>query len=199
MVSKPAHSGCESWLQSVWAVGRYLSQYSSAVDAFAAPGTCKQLAPQITVFCGGARETTMLYLNTHATCGWAGLNTQFKGKSKTRDKELWSSTLLTDSHVAESFWNKFLSKWKQKHSKHKKTWKRSQKKGAKKTQRWNIHKWSLQNKPHCVFFGHLTPLTSSINIRTFITTSKKTFRAPGFAWRVLHHPLDTTLPLTQII
>jgi hypothetical protein len=68
MVSKPAHNGCESWLQSVWAVGRHLSQYSSAVDAFAAPGTCKQLAPQITVICGGARETTMLYLNTHATC-----------------------------------------------------------------------------------------------------------------------------------
>ena len=30
-------------------------------------------------------------------------------------------------------------------------------------------------------------------------TSEKTFRAPGFAWRVLHHPSDTTLPLTQII
>ena len=30
-------------------MGRHLSQYSSAVDAFAAPGTCKQLAPQITV------------------------------------------------------------------------------------------------------------------------------------------------------
>jgi hypothetical protein len=72
MVSKPAHNGCESWLQSVWALERHLSQYSSAVDAFAAPGTCKQLAPQIapqiTVICGGARETTMLYLNTHPTC-----------------------------------------------------------------------------------------------------------------------------------
>jgi 1,6-anhydro-N-acetylmuramate kinase len=68
MVPKPAHSGCESWLQSVWAVGRHLSQYSSAVDAFAAHGTCKQLTPQITVICGGARENTMLYLNTHATC-----------------------------------------------------------------------------------------------------------------------------------
>ena len=55
MVPKPAHSGCESWLQSVWAVGWHLSQYSSAVDAFAAPGTCKQLAPQITVICDGAR------------------------------------------------------------------------------------------------------------------------------------------------
>ena len=60
MVPKPAHSGCESWLQSVWAVGRYLSQYSSAVDAFPAPGTCKQLAPQITVFCGGARDQPAL-------------------------------------------------------------------------------------------------------------------------------------------
>ena len=49
MVTKPAHSGCESWLQSVWAVGRHLSQSSSAVDVFAAPGTCKQLTPQITV------------------------------------------------------------------------------------------------------------------------------------------------------
>ena len=49
MVPTPAHSGCESWLQSVWAVGRHLSQSSSAVDAFAAPGTCKQLTPQITV------------------------------------------------------------------------------------------------------------------------------------------------------
>ena len=70
MVPNPAHSGCESWLQSVWAVamGRHLSQYSSAVDAFATPGTYKQLAPQITVICGGARETTMLYLNTHAAC-----------------------------------------------------------------------------------------------------------------------------------
>ena len=48
MVPKPAHSGCESWLQSVWAVGRHLSQYPSAVDALAAPGTCKQLTPQIT-------------------------------------------------------------------------------------------------------------------------------------------------------
>ena len=56
MVPKPAHSGCEGWLQSVWAVGRHLSQYSSAVDAFAAPGTCKQLAPQIIVVCGGARD-----------------------------------------------------------------------------------------------------------------------------------------------
>jgi 1,6-anhydro-N-acetylmuramate kinase len=68
MVTKPAHSGCESWLQSVWDVWRHLSQYLSAADAFAAPGTCKQLTPQITVICGGARENTMLYLNTHATC-----------------------------------------------------------------------------------------------------------------------------------
>ena len=49
MVPNPAHSGCESWLQSVWAVGRHLSQYSSVVDAFAAHGTCKQPTPQITV------------------------------------------------------------------------------------------------------------------------------------------------------
>ena len=49
MVPKPAHSGCESWLQSVGAVWRHLSQYSSAVDAIAAPGTCKQPTPQIIV------------------------------------------------------------------------------------------------------------------------------------------------------
>ena len=55
MVPNPAHSGCESWLQSVWAVGRHLHQYSSVVDAFAAPGTCKQLTPQIIVVCDGAR------------------------------------------------------------------------------------------------------------------------------------------------
>ena len=50
MVPKPAHrdSGCKSWLQSMWTVGRHLSQYLSAVDAFAAPDTCKQLTPQIT-------------------------------------------------------------------------------------------------------------------------------------------------------
>jgi hypothetical protein len=48
MVPNPAHSSCESWLQSVWAVGRHLRQSSSAVDAFAAPGTYKQLTPQIT-------------------------------------------------------------------------------------------------------------------------------------------------------
>ena len=53
MVPNPAHSGCESWLQSMWAVGRHLSQYSSAVDAFAAPGTCKQLTPQINAIYDG--------------------------------------------------------------------------------------------------------------------------------------------------
>ena len=53
--------------------------------------------------------------------------------------------------------------------------------------------------PTVVILGYLTPLTSSINInKTFITTSTKAFKAPGFAWRVLHHTLDTTLPLTQI-
>ena len=55
MVPKPAHSGYESWLQSVWDVGRHLRQYSFVVDAFAAPGTCKQLIPQINVVCGGAQ------------------------------------------------------------------------------------------------------------------------------------------------
>ena len=46
MVPRPAHIGCESWLESVWAMWRHLSQYSSIVDAFAAPGTYKQLKPQ---------------------------------------------------------------------------------------------------------------------------------------------------------
>ena len=71
MVTKPAHSGCESWLQSVWDVGRHLSQYLSAADAFAAPGTCKQLTPQITPICDGVHYTTLLYLNTHAACSGA--------------------------------------------------------------------------------------------------------------------------------
>ena len=62
MVPNPAHSGCESWLQSVWAVVRHLSQASSDVDAFAAPGTCKQLTPQITVICGDARGQPALKL-----------------------------------------------------------------------------------------------------------------------------------------
>jgi hypothetical protein len=56
MVPKPAHSGCESWLQSVWDVGRYLSRYPVAGVAFEAPGTCKQCTPQITAICGGAQE-----------------------------------------------------------------------------------------------------------------------------------------------
>ena len=56
MVPKPAHSGCGGWLQSMRAMGRYLSQYSSAADAFAAPGTCKQLTPQITVIYDGAGD-----------------------------------------------------------------------------------------------------------------------------------------------
>ena len=56
----------------------------------------------------------------------------------------------------------------------------------------------FKTNPIVVILGYLTRLTSSINIKTFITTWQKAFKAPGFAWRVLHHPLDTTLPLTQI-
>ena len=41
-----------------------------------------------------ARKSCFLQIRSD-TCGWAGLNTQFDGQSKTRDKELWSSTLLT--------------------------------------------------------------------------------------------------------
>ena len=44
--------------------------YLVAGVAFEAPGSCKQLTPQITPICGGARETTLLYLTTvtHAAC-----------------------------------------------------------------------------------------------------------------------------------
>ena len=60
-VPKPAHSGCESWLQSVRAVGRYLSQHPVAADAFAAPGTCKQLTPQNTAV--GAVQCSEVQIN----------------------------------------------------------------------------------------------------------------------------------------
>ena len=49
MVPNPAHSGCESWLQSVWAVGGHLSRYPVGGVAYSAPGTCTQLTPQTTV------------------------------------------------------------------------------------------------------------------------------------------------------
>ena len=65
---EPAHSHSQSSLQSVRAVGRYLRRYPVAGVAFGAPSTCKQYTPQITAICGGARENTILYLNTHATC-----------------------------------------------------------------------------------------------------------------------------------
>jgi hypothetical protein len=39
----------------------------------------------------------------------------------------------------------------------------------------------FKTNPTVVILGYLTPLTSSKNIKTFITMSKKTFRAPGFA------------------
>ena len=69
MVPNPAHSGCESWLQSVWAVGRHLIQSSSVADAFAAPGTCKHLTPQITlvwVVHGGADNSPAQPALAHA-------------------------------------------------------------------------------------------------------------------------------------
>ena len=65
---EPAHSHSQSSLQPVWAVGRYPSRYPVAGVAFGTPGTCKQCKPQVTVICGGARQTTLLYLNSHATC-----------------------------------------------------------------------------------------------------------------------------------
>ena len=48
-----------------------MSRHPVAGVAFEAPSTCKQLTPQITAICDGAQETTMLYLNTHATCAYA--------------------------------------------------------------------------------------------------------------------------------
>ena len=38
-----------------------------------------------------------------------------------------------------------------------------------------------KTSPTVVILGYLTALTSSINIKIFITMSEKTFRAPGFA------------------
>ena len=60
MVPKPAHIGFEGWLGSMWAMGRDVSQYPSAVDLFAAPGTCKQCPPQITAICGTAPQCSQL-------------------------------------------------------------------------------------------------------------------------------------------
>ena len=56
-------------LQSMRAVGRHLSQYPSAVDAFAAPGTCKQLTHQIIVVWevyGGADNSPAQLALAHA-------------------------------------------------------------------------------------------------------------------------------------
>jgi hypothetical protein len=53
-VSEPAHIHCQSSLQSMWAVRRYLSRYPVAGVAFGAPGTCKQHTPHTTAICGGA-------------------------------------------------------------------------------------------------------------------------------------------------
>ena len=63
---KPAHSHSQRSLQSMWAVGRYLSRCPVAGVAFGAPGTCKQCTPQIAVIFGGARGNTLLCLNIHA-------------------------------------------------------------------------------------------------------------------------------------
>ena len=38
--------------------------------------------------------------------------------------------------------------------------------------------------PTVVILGHLTPLISTINIKTFMNTPVNAFRAPGFAWPV---------------
>ena len=97
----------------------------------------------------------------------------------------------------------FLPKYKQRISRQKIYKKVSQKEKKKRSKKERHDDKTSTNgrfkiNPIVVILGYLTPLTSSINIKTFITTSKKAFKAPGFAWRVLHHPLDTALPLTQI-
>ena len=53
-VPKPAYSHPQSSLQSVWDVGRYLSQDPVAGVACKAVGTCKQCIPQVNVICGVA-------------------------------------------------------------------------------------------------------------------------------------------------
>ena len=53
-MSKPAHSHAQRSLQSVCAVRSHLRRNHAADVAYSAPGTCKQLAPQITAICGGA-------------------------------------------------------------------------------------------------------------------------------------------------
>ena len=65
---EPAASHSQRSLQSVWAVGRYLSRYLVAGVAFEAVGTCKQCTHQATVISGGARWTTLLCLSTHTAC-----------------------------------------------------------------------------------------------------------------------------------
>ena len=87
MVPNPSHSGCESWLQSVWAVVRHLSQSSSNVDLFAAPGTCKQLTPQITVIYDGAGDQPVPQLQVslapaNNTGSKAHLDTQTQQETK---------------------------------------------------------------------------------------------------------------------
>ena len=69
--AEPAPSHSQRSLQSVWAVGRYLSWYPVAGVAFGAPSTCTQCTPQVTVISGGARGTTLLCLNIHAACARA--------------------------------------------------------------------------------------------------------------------------------
>ena len=57
---KPAHSHAQRSLQSVCAVGRHLRRYPVGGVACSAPGTCKQLTPQITAICGGVRRCRQL-------------------------------------------------------------------------------------------------------------------------------------------
>ena len=60
----------------MWAVGRHLSQSSSAVDAFAAPDTCKQLTSHITVVWVVHGEphcsvkTLMQHVRMHQSVAW---------------------------------------------------------------------------------------------------------------------------------
>ena len=90
MVPKPAHSGCESWLHSMRTMGRHLSQYQFAVDAFAAPSTCKLLTPKIYVVWevhGGANNSPAQPALAHAVAAMSSttINAVSKRASGGRD------------------------------------------------------------------------------------------------------------------
>ena len=72
------------------------------------------------------------------------------------------------------------------------------KKGERTTLTQNIHKSSLtKNNRWRVILGNLTLITDTINVKTFITTSKNMFWASGFLWPLSRRPLDATMTVTQ--